>query len=208
MSGFSKSKATSCLVKAPNARVVHRPSKQTKIWIEWRKLSPKREKITSREVAGKLGFSFWPVQRRFKGKSQRASDYSQNRASKLLTVLCLCLNFWLKAEQLVPQPPISPDAAPCYILTFPELKIALKGGRLIISHDSSKITESICRFKTMHFKKCYERWRERWDRCMKSQGDCFQANNIDQKVPAVMEKLQGYPESKDTKAIKIFKNIY
>jgi hypothetical protein len=78
---------------------------------------------------------------------------------------------------IVPHPPYSPDLAPCDSTLFAELKMKLKGRCFEtlsdIQRESQAVLESI---KENDFHGAFEAWKKRWDRCIRTQGDCFEGN--------------------------------
>jgi len=78
---------------------------------------------------------------------------------------------------VVQQAPYSPDMAPCDFWLFPHLKMQLKGTRFesrndIIRNTMTKLY-SICKEA---FQKCFEQWRNRWEKCVQLQGDYFEGD--------------------------------
>jgi hypothetical protein len=78
---------------------------------------------------------------------------------------------------IIPNPPYSLDLAPCNFSLFLKLKMKLKGWRFEtvsdIKTESQAVLDSI---KENNFHGAFEAWRNRWDRCMCSQGDYFEVN--------------------------------
>lgn len=66
---------------------------------------------------------------------------------------------------MMPQPPYSPDLAPCDFFLFPKLKRPLKGRRYATIDDD--------------FFKCFEDWEKRWHKCIISEGNYFEGDKID-----------------------------
>ncbi|EFN89558.1 Histone-lysine N-methyltransferase SETMAR, partial [Harpegnathos saltator] len=71
--------------------------------------------------------------------------------------------------------PYSPDLAPCDFWLFPKLKLAMKGNRfdtiLVIQKTSTAILKAI---PADEYKKCCEKFVERFQRCIDSEGDYFE----------------------------------
>ncbi|EFN76727.1 Histone-lysine N-methyltransferase SETMAR, partial [Harpegnathos saltator] len=73
---------------------------------------------------------------------------------------------------VIDHPPYSPDLAPCDFWLFPKLKLAMKGNRFdtipVIQKTSTAILKAI---PTDEYKKCFEKFVERFQRCIDSEGD-------------------------------------
>jgi transposase len=78
---------------------------------------------------------------------------------------------------VVPQAPYSPDMAPCDFWLFPKLKRPLKGSRFdsreIIMQNATKELRSL---PEEAFQKCFQQWKERWAKCVESQGAYFEGD--------------------------------
>ena len=77
----------------------------------------------------------------------------------------------------VRQAPYSPDMAPCDYWLFPHLKTQLKGTWFgswddIIQNTTAKLYS----IRKQAFQKCFEQWRNRWEKCIQSQGDYFKGD--------------------------------
>ncbi|EFN89680.1 Histone-lysine N-methyltransferase SETMAR, partial [Harpegnathos saltator] len=76
---------------------------------------------------------------------------------------------------VIDHPPYSPDLAPCDFWLFPKLKLAMKGNRfdtiLVIQKTSTAILKAI---PADEYKKCFEKFVERFQRCIDSGGDYFE----------------------------------
>lgn len=77
----------------------------------------------------------------------------------------------------VPQPPYSPDMAPCDFFLFPKMKTALKGKRFQ-SREEIKVnaTRELKSISQAAFQKCYEQWVGRWEKCVGAQGCYFEGD--------------------------------
>uniref|UniRef100_A0A1B6IQK1 Tc1-like transposase DDE domain-containing protein n=1 Tax=Homalodisca liturata TaxID=320908 RepID=A0A1B6IQK1_9HEMI len=77
----------------------------------------------------------------------------------------------------VPQPPYSPDMAPCDFWLFPHLKKPLKGTRFE-SREAimKKTTADLMAMPKSDFQDCFQKWKRRWNRCVASQGAYFEEN--------------------------------
>ena len=79
----------------------------------------------------------------------------------------------------MPQPPYSPNMAPCDFFLFPKIKRTLKGRRFIAIHDiKSASLKELEAIPKIEFEKCFEDWKKRWRKCIISNGDYFESNNF------------------------------
>jgi [histone H3]-lysine36 N-dimethyltransferase SETMAR len=90
----------------------------------------------------------------------------------------LIQNFLAKqSTPLVRQPPYSPDMAPCDFWLFPKLKTPLKGTRFQSREDiMQKTTAELYAIPEQAFQRCFQQWRERWEKCVQSQGEYFEGD--------------------------------
>ena len=80
---------------------------------------------------------------------------------------------------LVRQAPYSPDLAPCDFWLFPKLKTILKGRRFQSREDIiKKSTEEFGSIPEEGFKRCFEKWQRRWEKCVYRQGGYFEGDRI------------------------------
>jgi hypothetical protein len=64
------------------------------------------------------------------------------------------------------QPPYSPDLAPCDLCLFSELKMPLKGRRFQSANEiKENATRQLMAIPKKEFSVCFEKWKERWDKC-------------------------------------------
>ena len=79
----------------------------------------------------------------------------------------------------MPQPPYSPDMAPCDFFLFPKIKRTLKGRRVIAIDDikSAPLKEQKA-IPKIEFEKCFEDRKKRWHKCVISNGDYFEGDKI------------------------------
>jgi len=69
-------------------------------------------------------------------------------------------------------PPYSPDLAPCDFWIFPKVKMAMKGKRFESIQDIEAATTAQLKTLTKEdFQNCFRKWQERWDKCVRSEGD-------------------------------------
>ncbi|UYV78460.1 hypothetical protein LAZ67_16001476 [Cordylochernes scorpioides] len=80
---------------------------------------------------------------------------------------------------MMPQPPYSPDLAPCDFFLFPKLKRPMKG-RPYATLDEIKTAskEELKKILKNNFLKCFEDWKNRWQECIISHGDYFEGGKI------------------------------
>jgi len=88
-------------------------------------------------------------------------------------------NFWRKKIPVLPQPPYSPDLAPCDFYLFPKLKLKLKGHRFGTIEQIQKIvTDNLNTLTENDFQYCCEQWKKRWNRRVSSQGSYFEGDHL------------------------------
>jgi transposase len=79
----------------------------------------------------------------------------------------------------LPQPPYSPDLAPCDFYLFPKLKSKLKGHHYGTVENIKKIvTDELSTLTENDFQYCYDQWKKRWNHCVTSQGSYFEGDNL------------------------------
>ncbi|XP_011263146.2 uncharacterized protein LOC105255530 [Camponotus floridanus] len=96
------------------------------------------------------------------------------------TALVLRDFFAKNSIHIVPQPPYSPDLAPCDFWLFPKLKRPLRGNRFETIEEIQR--ESLRALKAIpegDFNSCFEDWKIRWHKCIVSGGDYFEGDEID-----------------------------
>ncbi|UYV78553.1 hypothetical protein LAZ67_16001984 [Cordylochernes scorpioides] len=80
---------------------------------------------------------------------------------------------------MMPQPPYSPDLAPCDFFLFPKLKRPMKGRRYAtLDKIKTASKEELKKILKNDFLKCYEDWKNRWHKCIISHGDYFEGDKI------------------------------
>jgi len=80
---------------------------------------------------------------------------------------------------MMSQLPYLPDLAPCDFFLFSKIKRTLKGRRFA-SIDEIK-SASLKELKTIskpEFQSCFEEWKKRWHKCVISNTDYFDGDNI------------------------------
>jgi transposase len=70
-----------------------------------------------------------------------------------------------RQTSVVPYPPYSPDLAPADIFLFPKVKTTFKARRF---QTTEEIQENTIREL---------QWKQRWERCVASRGDCFEGDS-------------------------------
>ena len=76
---------------------------------------------------------------------------------------------------LVRKAPYSPDLAPCDFWLFTKLRTILKGRRFQSTEDMKKSMEELGSIPEK-FKRCFEKWQKRWEKCVYRQGEYFEGD--------------------------------
>ena len=104
---------------------------------------------------------------------------TSNTSIKSNTALVRRDHFNKNSTHIVPQPPYSPDLAPCDFWLFSKLKRPLRGHRFDtieeIQAESKKALKAILEIE---FNKCFDDWKKRWHKCIISGGDYFEGDEI------------------------------
>ncbi|UYV82676.1 hypothetical protein LAZ67_22000520 [Cordylochernes scorpioides] len=83
------------------------------------------------------------------------------------------------STSVFPQPPYSPDLAPCDFLLFGKLKKKLKGRKFQsieeIEVESKKAMKAIPK---TDYQRCFAVWKKRWLKCIATNGDYFEGENL------------------------------
>ncbi|UYV62125.1 hypothetical protein LAZ67_1007912 [Cordylochernes scorpioides] len=80
---------------------------------------------------------------------------------------------------MMPQPPYSPELAPCDFFLFPKLKRPMKGRRYaMLDEIKTASKEELKKMLKNDFFKCFEDWKNRWHKCIISHGDYFEGDKI------------------------------
>ncbi|VEN52316.1 unnamed protein product [Callosobruchus maculatus] len=138
-------------------------------------------RITVREVAEDLNISIGSchsILTNDLGMSRVAAKFHDNAPAhtSLLVREYLAKNNTI----IVPQPPYSPDLAPCDFFLFPKLKRPVKGRRYAtIEELKTASKEDLNKIRKTDFFKCFEDWKRRWHECIISEGSYFQGGKID-----------------------------
>jgi len=79
----------------------------------------------------------------------------------------------------LPHPPYNPDLAPCDFFLFPKLKTHLKGHHFgTVEKVQAVVTRALNNISSEDFLHCYAEWQQRWNRCIRSQGSCFEGDKL------------------------------
>ena len=74
-----------------------------------------------------------------------------------------------------PHPPYSPDLAPYDFWLFPKVKMTMKGKRFeSIQGIDTATTAQLKTLMKEDFQNYFRKWQERWDKCVRSEGECFE----------------------------------
>ena len=136
-------------------------------------------RITIREVADDVGISIGSCHKIF-------SDVlgTKRVTAKFVPQL---LNFEQKQRRMevaqesltMPQPPYSPYMGPYDFFLFPKIQRTLKGRRFTAIDDiKSASLKELKAIPKIEFEKCFEDWKKRWHKCIISNGDYFEGDNI------------------------------
>ena len=80
---------------------------------------------------------------------------------------------------VLPQPPYSPDLAPCDFFLFFRIKKHLKGKSFDTLDDiKAKTQEQLRCIAKEEFQACYEDWQKRWRKCITVHGDYFEGDHL------------------------------
>jgi hypothetical protein len=92
---------------------------------------------------------------------------------------CIMIQSFLAKHGIpvVCQAPYSPDMAPCDFWLFPKLKWPLKGSHFDSHEDIMRnVTKELRSLPGEAFQKCFQQWKERWAKCVGSQGAYFEGD--------------------------------
>nr|CAH7750035.1 unnamed protein product [Callosobruchus chinensis] len=74
-------------------------------------------------------------------------------------------------------PPYSPDLAPCDFFLFPRLKKDMKGKRFAsVEEVKQKSLKGLKNIPKTEFKKCFEQWKDRLEKCVVIKGEYFEGD--------------------------------
>lgn len=72
-------------------------------------------------------------------------------------------------------PPYSPDLAPCDFYLFPTIKADLRGKHFDDVADLPVVVrECIRKIPVNDYRKCFESWVNRWEKCVRYSGEFFE----------------------------------
>ncbi|EGI59805.1 FLJ37770-like protein, partial [Acromyrmex echinatior] len=155
---------------------------------EVKKIVLANRRITVREVAEDLNISIGSCHSIFTndlGMRRVAAKFNKNwllhHDNALAHISLLVREFLAKNNTLMmPQPPYSPDLAPCDFFLFLKLKRPMKGRRYAtIEEIKTASKEELNKITKNDFLKCFEDWKKRWHKCIISDGDYFEGDKID-----------------------------
>ncbi|UYV63007.1 hypothetical protein LAZ67_2002824 [Cordylochernes scorpioides] len=93
-------------------------------------------------------------------------------------------------KPMMPQPPYSPDLAPCDFFLFPKLKRPMKGRRYAtLDEIKTASKEELKKILKNDFLKCFEDWKNRWQYCIISHGDYFEGDKIGMSPKEIYEDM-------------------
>ena len=90
----------------------------------------------------------------------------------------LIQNFLAKhGIEQVQHPPYSPDLSPPDFFLFPKLKSHLKGRRFDDVEDiKANTTTELHNISLEEFGRCFDKWQQRWEKCVNSEGEYFEGD--------------------------------
>jgi len=81
---------------------------------------------------------------------------------------------------MLEHPPYSPDLAPCDFFLFPKCKLVLWGRHLRDETTiKSETTLLLKGSREEEFQRCFQQWKQRWDKCFVSNWEYFEGDHID-----------------------------
>jgi len=132
-------------------------------------------RLTIRKIVEGLNISCGSVQ------NILTTDLNMRRVSaKFDNVPChssLLVRQFLSNKNIMvcPHTPCSSDLAPYDFWLFPRVKMAMKGKRFESIQDIESATTAQLKTLTKeNFQNCFRKWQERWDKCVRSEGECFE----------------------------------
>lgn len=79
----------------------------------------------------------------------------------------------------LPQPPVSPDLAPCDFFLFSKLKRSLKGRRFeSVEEIKEESLRALHAIPKQDFQTCIQQWQDRYSKCVAAQGEYFEGDNV------------------------------
>jgi len=84
-----------------------------------------------------------------------------------------------KGITMIPQPPFSPDLAPCDFILFQKANSTMKGHHFESTEDIQRsVTQALNDIPQAAFQECYKQWQHRWKTCVQAQGMYFEGDHI------------------------------
>ena len=78
---------------------------------------------------------------------------------------------------VLPQPPYSPDLAPCDFFLFPKLKSVLKGRRFQRIDDiKANSSQTLKAISNEAIQDCFAKWKHRWEKCVNRGAEYFEGD--------------------------------
>ncbi|KAG5326444.1 MOS1T transposase, partial [Acromyrmex heyeri] len=150
---------------------------------EVKKIVLANRRITVREVAEDLNISIGSCHSIFTndlGNLWKNKNWLLHYDNAPAHTSLLVREFLSKNNTLMmPQPPYSPDLAPCDFFLFPKLKRPMKGRRYAtIEEIKTASKEELNKITKNDFLKCFEDWKKRWHKYIISDGDYFEGDKI------------------------------
>ena len=144
-----------------------------------KKMAMNDRRIIIREVADEVGISIGSCHEIFSnvlGMKRVAAIF----VPKLLNFEQKQRRIEVAQESLtMPQPPYSPDMLLCDFFLFPKIKRTMKGRDFTAIDDiKSASLKELKAIPKIEFEKCFEDWKKRWHKCIISNGDYFEGDNI------------------------------
>ena len=140
--------------------------------IVWAEFVPKNTKVNSEYYKDLLERLRKDVRRK------RANGFILRHGNVPCHTSLLVRQFLLNKNITVyPNPPYSPDLAPCDFWLFLKVKMTMKGKCFEWVQDIEAAT--IAQLKTLtkeDLQNCFRYWQERWDRCVRSEEEYFEGD--------------------------------
>ena len=77
----------------------------------------------------------------------------------------------------VPHLAYLPNLAPCNFYVFAKMKLRLKRRRFVSTEEIQAESQQVLNTLTLtDFNECFQKWQNRWDHCIQSQGDYFEGD--------------------------------
>jgi len=77
---------------------------------------------------------------------------------------------------IVPHPPYSSDLASCDFFLFLTMKKILKGKRFATMEKVETASQEALNIKLQQFQTCFAQWEKRLEKCIASNGECFEGD--------------------------------